>query len=232
MIFFFDASGLILTSTSMFLSREQITNGSETWWRIPIRTGDGMCFALSVWNVNQPAPRRAKSAMLPENASHAFTRGANPSHPISCRKPNCIFTISSPRLASPVYVFFFLLSKQSHKHLPCPDCVGKGWGWWCGGTHLLVPVGPSCCWDAGCLLSCSGLWGHSGQQVCAKVWYKKEKGVKMFTIQANSLKNAVCTVSLASSTLMQPGSWGYRLENMEHQADHSLRLCCWGASLI
>lgn len=66
----------------------------------------GMCFALSVWNVNQPAPRRAKSAMLPENASHAFTRSANPSHPISCRKHNCIFTISSPRLASPVHVFF------------------------------------------------------------------------------------------------------------------------------
>lgn len=109
MIFFSDqdvASGLILTSTPMFLSREQITNGSETWSRIPIRTGDGMCFGLSVWNVNQSAPRRAKSAMLPENASHAFTRSANPSHPISCRKPNCIFTISSPRLASPVYVFF------------------------------------------------------------------------------------------------------------------------------
>lgn len=75
---------------------------------------------------------------------------------------------------------FSLLSKQSHKRLLCPDCVGKSWGWRLavGGTHLLVPVGPSGCWDAGCLLSCSGFWGRSGQQVCAKVSYKGKKELR------------------------------------------------------
>lgn len=128
--------------------------------------------------------------------------------------------------------FFFLLSKQSRMHLPCPDCVGKSWG------RRLAALTSWCPWACpaagmqGVFCLARGFQVVQGSRFALKCDTKKKKGVKTFTIQVNSLKNAVCTVSLALSTLMQPGSWGYRLKNTDRRADHSLWLCCWGASLI
>lgn len=48
-----------------------------------VPSGDGMCYAPSERNVNQPAPWAAKSAVLLQNASGAFAGGANP-------KPTCL----------------------------------------------------------------------------------------------------------------------------------------------
>lgn len=61
---------------------------------------------------------RAKSALLLENASHAFPGSANPSQPISPCKPKCISTISSTCLAC----LFTSLIRPVHLLLPSQHC--------------------------------------------------------------------------------------------------------------
>lgn len=67
-----------------------------------------MCFASSERNVNQPAPRAAKSAALLQNAGGAFTCGANPKPTRLTSqarlRPKCI------RIFSPLF-----LSRQSQE---------------------------------------------------------------------------------------------------------------------
>lgn len=115
--------------------------------------------------------RRAKSALLLENASHAFPGSANPSQPISPCKLDCISTISLTCLACPVHLF--LPSQHCQQQLLFlimllrPEDSGQ--------THLLAAVGPPVQWGAGCLSTCSGLWGRLGQWVYAEVRHRRRE---------------------------------------------------------
>lgn len=62
---------------------------------------DGEFRLPSERNVNQPAPRAAKSAALLQNASGAFAGGVNP-------KPTCLASQARLRLEHlPVFIFYF-----------------------------------------------------------------------------------------------------------------------------
>lgn len=96
--------------------------------RLP--SGDGLCFAPSEWNVNQPAPRAAKSAALLQNASGAFAGIANP-------KPTCLTSQARLRLKR-LCVFFPSSSFSTAMNLVLfSHCVVSVRG----GGHSLSPPG-------------------------------------------------------------------------------------------
>lgn len=120
---------------------------SQTDGEFRLPTGDGMCFAPSKQNVNQPALRAAKSTALLQNVGGAFTGGANP-------KPTRL--ASQTRLRPERLSIFFPSSSygRATNHMPCSHCVVGVEAEDGGRSHLQVLAGPPGRWDAGCLLSC------------------------------------------------------------------------------
>lgn len=124
-------------------------------WVLP--TCQGMSISLS---------RQAKSALLLENANHAFPDSANPSRPLSPSKLKCISCISVTCLTCDFQVWkcpvrLLLPTRHYQQQLLC--LIGP-----LTFTQTHLPVGPSVQGVAGCLLSCLGLWGHLGQWFFAK----------------------------------------------------------------
>lgn len=85
--------------------------------------------------------------VLPSLCGMSISRLLDEPNPLCCRRTPVMHSLAAliqaipSRVANPTVflpfhrhawllqsTFFFLLSKQSHKHLLCPDCVGKSWG--------------------------------------------------------------------------------------------------------
>ncbi len=188
------------------LSGMRLWDGNVTIWsRILFHIGNEMSLAHLPGSVNQTAPRQAKSALLLEDASHAFPGSANPSQPISPCKLKMHFSrfidmlgLCSSSLMCPVHLF--LPSQHCQQQLLFLIRLLKSEEG--GQTHLLLPVGLPVQEGAGCLSSCLGLWGRLGQWVYAKVGQKRREN-SLLTRASQSLtsKHFPCiqTIILASA---------------------------------